>query len=113
MKRTPIKPIGKVTRRRQRGMKSAYPVICERAGGVWNGSYCEHAHCELCGRGGIELGTAHIKGRWDQGDERVTNLIALCGECHTAMDDGDEETRERMMARAREIVGCHEKEQGG
>jgi len=108
MKKSPIKKVGKVGARRAKGMKKAYPIICERAGGVWNGSYCEHAHCELCGRGGVELETAHIKGRWDQGDERVANLIALCGDCHIAMDEGDDETRERMMERARKIAGGKE-----
>ena len=97
--------VGKVGKRRAKGMKAAYPIVCARAGGVWNGTYCEHAHCELCGRGGVVLETAHIQGRWDQGNEDVSNLIALCHSCHTAMDEGNAETRERLMARARMIAG--------
>ncbi len=102
MRKTRLNPIGKVTRRRQRGMKSAYPVICERAGGIWNGRYCEGARCELCGMRATD--TAHILSRAQGGDEDVTNLIALCRGCHDLLDHGDAETRERMREKARRVT---------
>jgi len=103
VKRSPIRQIGRIGKRRAKGLKAAVPIVCERAGGYWNGYYCEHAHCELCRRTGY-LETAHITSRAQGGDESPENLIALCCDCHELMDSADAETREKTRQRAREIT---------
>lgn len=97
-----MRQVGKVGLRRAKGMKKAYPIVCERAGGIWNGRYCEGARCELCGLRATD--TAHIQSRAQGGDESPENLVALCRRCHNLMDHGDAETRENMREKARRVT---------
>ena len=97
-----MKRTGKVGKRRAKGMKAAAPVVCERAGGRWNGRYCEGAQCELCGRQASDM--AHVISRAQGGDESLDNLAALCRECHNMLDGGDSETRERLREELRERI---------
>lgn len=110
--------VGKVGKRRQKGMKKAYPVVCERAGGQWNGTFCEGAMCEgylpvYDQEGAIKAwlkcphraeDTAHITSRAQGGDESPDNLIVLCRPCHDLLDHGDRKTREALRERAKEIA---------
>ena len=72
MKRTRIRAVGKVTKRRQKGMAE------------WRRAHPVPATCPLCGmapdwRG---LSVHHIKHRSQGGDESDGNLTWACGRCH-------------------------------
>ena len=105
MKQTLLKKRGKVTKRRERGMKDSAPTVCARAGGSWcgwTGERCVGAHCELCGTYGWWYPLAHIQGRGVGGHEEPENLANLCLSCHDRFDHGTAEervaTREKLQA---------------
>ena len=104
MRRTSIKPRGKRSREREKGMKAVYPYLCERAGGIWDNGRCAGACCELCGYPGMEHHTCHIQGRAQGGDESVGNLIVLCRTCHDKLDHGTTEERKGLRCVAWAIV---------
>ena len=119
MKQAPIKHLGKVGLRRAKGMKQSAPIVCERAGGHWNGKYCEGATCEgwlpvrdMDGKirawikcPGMASDTAHITSRAQGGDEDPSNLAALCRTCHNTLDHADHDTREQLRTKLQERIG--------
>lgn len=72
MKRTPIKAVGKVTKRRQKGMAE------------WKRTHPVPATCPQCGMAPDFRGMAvhHKTKRSQGGDESDGNLTWLCGRCH-------------------------------
>ena len=99
-----MKKRGKVTKRRERGMKDSAPVVCARAGGSWcgwTGERCVGAQCEMCGKAGWYYPLAHIIGRGQCGHEEPENLANLCLACHDRFDHGAAEeraaTREKLL----------------
>ncbi len=112
-----MKQLGKVGKRRQKGMEKAAPIVCERAGGSWNGwtgERCVGAMCEICGCAGWWYPLAHIQGRGVGGDERPDNLANLCLHHHDRLDNGSEEERRHLRAILEiKIARSHEKEHGG
>jgi len=73
---------GKVALRREKGLKAAAPIVCERSRGWWAGKAgCIGSVCEICGRGGW-WPLAHIDERSQGGDEDPTNLLNACPSCH-------------------------------
>lgn len=76
MKRTPIRRVGKVGRRRAAGMRAAKPVVLERSGGR-----CEAMFSPACRLVGECL--HHVKPRSRGGDDSPENLIHSCHACHT------------------------------
>ena len=113
MKQTPIKPRGKRSREREKGMRDAAPTVCRRAGGEWcgwTGERCVNARCEMVGEDGVRcmetrgLEMCHIQGRGQQGDESPENIIVMCQAHHHVLDHGPADVREAMRERARRIV---------
>jgi len=109
MRKTPINPRGKVSKRRFKAQGEINETLCERAGGTWesNGNgrwHCSGHSCEFCGRAG-DLQAAHITSRAHQGHETMDNEVVICQSCHDLFDHGTAEVREAMQERAREIAG--------
>jgi len=114
VKQTPIKPRGKRSREREKGMRDAAPTVCRRAGGEWcgwTGERCVGARCEMEDENGVRCNNygwwfplAHIQGRGVGGREKPENLMNLCLSCHNELDNGDNDVREAMRERARRIV---------
>ena len=114
MRRTQLKSKGKRSRERERGMRDAAPIVCNRAGGEWcgrTGERCVGAQCEMVDENGVRCNNygwwfplAHIQGRGVGGREKPENLMNLCLSCHDLMDHGPADVREAMRERARRIV---------
>ena len=89
MNRTPMKHRGKVTARRERGMKDSAPVVCARAGGSWcgwSGERCVGAQCEDCGRAGAPEYTH----QWGGKRYCVECRPECCSECGFPMPEDHE-----------------------
>jgi len=109
VKRTPIKRVGKVGKRRAKKRKGINQALCERAGGSWETNefghwHCEGHHCEFCLRA-MDCDGAHSQGRGQCGDDTLENIVVACPSCHYKFDHGDKATRAAMRERVKEITG--------
>jgi len=107
VKRTRLKPIGKVGRETAKSMKDETPYLCRRAGGEWcgwTGERCVGAKCEYCGAYADDFTQrAHAIGRGRQGVDDRTNMAVLCLTCHTDLDNERVPgMRERLLAIVKE-----------
>jgi len=112
VKRSPIRQVGRVGKRRAAKRAVINPDLCERAGGTWEMNefghqHCTGHHCEFCGRA-MDCDGAHSQGRGQCGDDTIENMIVACRACHDKYDNGPREVREAMRQRAREITGGKE-----
>ena len=59
-------------------------LLCERAGGFWNGLECEGGYCEECGKPADWMGlTPHEKKFRSKGGKlSMENSQMLCMKCH-------------------------------
>jgi len=73
MKRSPMKRIGKVGKRKLAAMNAARKLYAS------NG-WC---HCQFCGKEEVGLDMHHIKFRSQGGKDTADNLVALCREHHS------------------------------
>lgn len=86
MRQTPIRPISKKRVEEMRQEREIMPLLCERAGGYWNGYFCVGGKCEKCHklpdfRG---LSKHEIKSRAQGGDPTdPDNCLLLCGRYHS------------------------------
>jgi len=114
MRRTQLKSKGKRSRERERGMRDAAPIVCNRAGGEWcgwTGERCVGAQCEMVDTNGAQCENygwwyplAHIQGRGVGGREKPENLMNLCLSCHNELDNGDNDVREAMREKLLQVV---------
>ncbi len=94
-RKTPLRRVGKVGRRRAAGMRAAKAAVLERSGGR-----CEAMFAPDCRHVGECL--HHIVRRSQGGDESLANLIHSCHACHTGRDgihNRPEEARRRGLLR--------------
>lgn len=86
MKQTRIRPISKKRARQYRQELKILPLLCERAGGTWNGYFCVGGNCEECKQPADWRGLSkhEIKSRAQGGDPTdMDNCKMLCGKCHS------------------------------
>lgn len=75
-RKTPLRSVGRVGRRRQAGMRAAKAAVLERSGGR-----CEAMFSPDCRLVGECL--HHIVRRSQGGDESLSNILHCCNSCHT------------------------------
>ena len=76
-RRTRLRAVGKVSRRRAANLRALWPLLLERSAGR-----CEWPHC------GVRrpLDPDHIVKRSQGGQETLQNILAVCRRCHGQRD---------------------------
>lgn len=81
-----MKQISKKHAEEMRKEREIMPLLCERAGGFWNGYFCVGGRCEKCHNPADWRGLSkhEIKFRSQGGDPTdPDNCLLLCGRCHS------------------------------